>query len=261
MNCCIFHSVNCGLYFWDGITGLFVDGIHDGAELGYSPMPDFLRGQLNRQSGLFAHTDGLLFTHLHRDHFQRAGVRKMLAKGSPPLVYGPGLAERSAPIRAIRPGLCRVQMAGAYILAKDTLHDGAQYINDPHQSYLIRMGGQTFFIAGDAKLSREDAGTFGQFYGSVDAAFFNLYQLSSPEGLDFLRLLAPGRAFLYHLPFREDDRFHYRTLARQIVRHIPADLPAVEILPHMQWLDRRAADWDLPQEGGGPHALPGVAGH
>ena len=42
MNTCIFHSVNSGLYFWDGLAGLLVDGIHAGGEQGFSPMPAFL---------------------------------------------------------------------------------------------------------------------------------------------------------------------------------------------------------------------------
>ena len=124
MNTCIFHSVNSGVYFWDGMAGLLVDGIHTGREKGFSPMPEFLALQLSRRVGLFAHTDGVLFTHQHPDHFQRQGLCRLLSSGTSPSVYGPALPETRASIRAIRPGMCRVQMAGAYILACDTLHDG-----------------------------------------------------------------------------------------------------------------------------------------
>lgn len=260
MNTRIFHSVNSGLYFWDGMAGLLVDGIHTGQEKGFSPMPAFLAGQLARHTGLFAHVDGVLFTHQHPDHFQRQGLHRLLDGPEPPCVYAPGLPENRASIRPIRPGMCRVQMAGAYILAKDTVHDGGKFRDTPHQSYLIRMGGETFFIAGDAALTAEDAAAFSGFYGGeVDGAFLNLYQLSSPRGQDFLRILRPKRLFLEHLPFKEDDRFHYRTLARQAARSLPAGLPRAEILSHMSWIDGRAAQWEPDQKGETGDALPGVA--
>lgn len=262
MNTCIFHSVNSGLYFWDGMAGLLADGIHDGPEQGFSPMPAFLVGQLNRHRGLFAHTDGVLFTHQHPDHFQRSGLHRLMSAQEDLRIYGPGLPENRASVRPIRPGLCRVQMAGAYILAKDTLHDGRQYRNVAHQSYLICMGGETFFLAGDAVLSEEDGRIFSDFYGgAVDAAFLNLYQLSSPEGQAFLRLLKPRRIFLEHLPFREDDRYHYRSLARQVAKLLPDDLPTAEILSHMSWIDGKAAQWEPNEKGADLDALSGVAQH
>ena len=262
MNTCIFHSVNSGLYFWDGLAGLLVDGIHAGGEQGFSPMPAFLAGQLARRAGLFAHTDGVLFTHLHGDHFLRTGLRHLLDTQPRPGVYGPELPETRASIRPIRPGLCRVQLAGAYILAKDTVHDGEVFRNEPHQSYLIRMGGETFFIAGDAALTPEDAAAFSGFYGGeVDAGFFNLYQLSSPQGRDFLRILRPRRIFLEHLPFQKDDRFHYRSLARQAARSLPGDLPRAEILPHMSWIDGKAAQWEPHEKGEMTDDLSGIPQH
>lgn len=153
-------------------------------------------------------------------------------------------------------------MGGAYILARDTRHDGARYREDPHQSYLIRMGGERFFVAGDAALRRADAADFAGFYPEpVSAAFCNLYQLASPEGLDFLRALAPERIFLYHLPFQADDRYHYRQLARQAARACPADLPRPERLEHMAWVDGRAADWENIRKGAENNGLSGVAQH
>ncbi len=256
----IFHSVNSGLYFWDGIAGLLVDGIHSGKEKGFSSMPEFLAGQLAKRKGLFEHTDGVLFTHQHPDHFQRRGLKYLLDKPKCPCVYGPALPETHALIRFIRSDMCRVQMSGAYILAKDTVHDGQKFHDDPHQSFLIRMGGETFFIAGDAALTAKDAADFAGFYGGdVDAGFFNLYQLASPCGQDFLRILRPKRVFLIHLPFKEDDCFHYCSLARQVARNFPTDLPKVEILAHMSWVDGKAAHWEQDKKGEITDGLSGVA--
>lgn len=262
MHTAMFHSVNSGLFFCDGKNGLLVDGIHQGREEGCSPMPDFLSLQLRKNTGLFAHLTGVLFTHLHHDHYDEEGLESLL-HGRPDLpVYGPRLRRGGAPVRPIRANLRTVRMGGAYILARDTRHDGARYREDPHQSYLIRMGGERFFVAGDAALRRADAADFAGFYPEpVSAAFCNLYQLASPEGLDFLRALAPERIFLYHLPFQADDHYHYRQLARQAARACPADLPRPERLEHMAWVDGRAADWENIRKGAENNGLSGVAQH
>lgn len=240
MNTYIFYSVNSGLYLWDGKTGILVDCIHSGPEQGFSAMPVFLEKQLKEHTGLFSHVNGALFTHLHRDHFQRDGLAKLLDVPEPPQVYGPGLLETSAPVQMLRGGIFWVQFPGAQVFGMDTVHDGAQYRADPHQSYLICLGGESFFIAGDATLTPEDASVLSDFpSGEVTAGFFNLYQLASPQGQEFIRILKPERIFLIHLPFREDDRYHYRSLARQIAKNLPEDLPKAEILPHMSWIDER----------------------
>ena len=259
MHTAVFHSVNSGLYLWDGENGLLVDGIHQGREEGCSPMPEFLSMQMRRGSGLFAHLNGLLFTHLHRDHYDPARVHCLLREHPELSFYTPGSHCGPTAVRSVRRGECTVRMGSAYILARNTVHDGERFRGDAHQSYLIRMGGETFFIAGDAALTPEDAAAFSGFYGGeVDAGFFNLYQLSSPQGRDFLRILRPRRIFLEHLPFREDDRFHYRSLARQAARSLPGDLPRAEILPHMSWIDGNAAQWDPHEKGEMTDDLSGI---
>lgn len=262
MDLCVFHSVNSGLYLWDGMAGLLIDGIHGGPEYGLSPMPEFLVKQLAHHTGLFAHTDGVLFTHLHGDHFQHQGLLRLMNTPESPAVYGPGLSESQAMVRPIRAGMCRIQMAGAYILAKDTVHDGNQFRAVKHQSYFIKMGGETVFVAGDAMLTAKEATSFAGFYGGgVEAGFFNVYQLLSPRSQDFIRILNPKRIFLEHLPFLEDDKYHYWELARQINKHFPTDLPQPELLPHMSWLDGKAAQWEPREKGALANGISGVTQH
>lgn len=244
MNTCIFHSVNSGLYLTDGANGLLVDGIHDGPKQGFSPMPAFLERQLVEHTGLFARVNSVLFTHLHEDHYQKDGAAKLLRFLRPPKIYGPGLPESSAAFQPLQSRIYWVHLPGIQAFALDTVHDGAQYRKDPHQSYFIFMGGESFFFAGDAALTPEDASASADIHTrELTAGFFNLYQLASPQGQLFIRSLKPERIFLIHLPFREDDRYHYRSLARQIKKNFPADLPKVEILPHMSWIDEKPAPY------------------
>lgn len=247
MTTAIFHSVNAGLYFWNGGKGVLVDGIHRGIEEGLSMMPEFLVGQLHQRAGLFAHLDMLLFTHLHPDHYDPQ-LTAQLRRNQPQLpVFGPALQQGEVLVRPIRSGLRQAHSNGICLLAEDTEHDGAIFQGTPHQSYLLNLNGEIFFIAGDATLSPSDAEDLRGFYGSyVAGAFLNLYQIASPEGQSFLRYLAPERVFLYHLPFPDDDSCHYHQLARQAIKHYPADLPPVERLAHMSWLDGRMAEWGEP---------------
>lgn len=242
MNTRIFHSVNSGLYFRNGQIGLWVDGIHNGRRLGFSDMPEALAGQLAEHTGLFAHVGGVLFTHRHADHFCKEGLDRLLSLPNPPDVYAPGLPESSITPRLIGAGVHRMAMAGVDILAKDTIHEGVMFRETIHQSYLIRMGDETFFLAGDAALTPEEAETILSCNrGSVNAAFVNFYQLVSQKGQEFLRIMKPQRIFLEHLPFEEDDRFHYHVQVKQLLRKLPADISHVEVLTHMAWVDGKDA--------------------
>lgn len=262
MHTAIFHSVNSGLFFFDGKNGVLVDGIHQGREEGCSSMPDCLSLQLRENTGLFDHLTGVLFTHLHHDHYDGEGL-KFLLHGHPNLpVYGPQLQRGGVLVRPIRAKLRSVRMGGVCILARNTCHSGECYQEEPHQSYLIRISGECFFVAGDADLCYADAADFIGFYSEpVSAAFCNPYQLSSSGGIDFLRVLAPKRIFLYHLPFQADDCYHYRQLASRAARLCPSDLPRPERLEHMAWVDGQSANWENIREGEENNGLLGVTQH
>src|SRR5699024_8939213 len=137
------------------------------------PMPKAWVNQLTNYSGLFAHVDGVLFTHLHGDHFQKNGVIHLLNGPRPLAIYGPGLTENRAEVHPLRQGLFQVYLAGVSILARDTPHDGQGFQSAKHKSYLINMKGESVFISGDAILTAEDAATFCSFSDrAVEAGFF-----------------------------------------------------------------------------------------
>ena len=259
MELAIFHSVNAGLYLWGEGVGLWIDGIHAGTEQGFSVMPSVLADQLGRHTGFFAHTDGLLFTHLHRDHFHPEGLHTALHTPHPPLVYGPQLLESSVRAQELCSGLKQVRMGPAIIYALKTIHDGESSVNDPHESFLLQLSGASIFVAGDALFRAEQADLLRcRCSAPVDAAFCNLYQIASPEGQEFLRRLNASRVLLYHLPFPEDDRFCSYPLARSAVRRYPTDLPPLEIPTHMSWLDGHTAPWTTSTKEAVFYAVPGI---
>ena len=261
METAIFHSVNAGLYFWDGRNGLLIDGVHEGRDEGLSPMPAFLVEQMRRHSGLFEYVTGVLFTHLHHDHFDREKV-KQLQRFTPGLpVYGPGLVEGRVELEVVQPDVYHIAMGDASFWAWTTCHDGKTFEGTLHQSFLLTAKNEQFFVAGDAALKVSDVDRVAKVCrGPITAAFCNLYQLAAPGGPEFLRVLSPKQVFLYHLPFSEDDHCGYHRLARQVLRNYPKDLPPVERLEHMAWLNNRPAQWGV-QKGEDLYGISGVDQH
>lgn len=243
MNLYLFHSVNCGLFLWNGRTGLMVDFFHGGREQGFSDMPPSLHSDFTQGAGLFAHSENILFTHLHPDHFAPQYLPLPPALRSS-LLYGPTLSCSNVSPRPVVEGAELFELNGYQVLSLHTVHDGPRFRHCPHRAYLIHAEGESIFVAGDTLFSGEDIlrGIEGFFHG-LSAAFLNPYQLLSPGGREFLFAATPSRIFLYHLPFAEDDVTFCRSLARQALRQLPAGLPAVEVLPPMSWLDGKAPHW------------------
>ena len=64
-----YDMTNSGLYLYCQGTGLLIDGLYGrGPYQCFSPFPEQLHRQMIEGTGLFAHLNGLLFTHAHGDH-------------------------------------------------------------------------------------------------------------------------------------------------------------------------------------------------
>ena len=240
----IFQTINAGLYLWREGCGLLVDGLHWGREAGMSELPGPIAEQLRTGRGLFAHMTGLLFTHLHTDHYDEGYVRMALQDHPELPLYGPKLPGANVTAQEVRPGVRRFSMGPAEVAAVETAHDGAIFRDMPHMSYLIRMDGESLFIAGDAALEPEAGDLVRELYDTpVEGAFLNLYQIVSPKGQEFLRRLAPRRLFLYHLPFPGDDRYQIILQSRQRLKRMPEGLPPVEFPAALSWVDGSSPEW------------------
>ena len=238
MNTNIYHTVNAGLFFQTSNSGILIDGLHDGCELGFSNMPAFLQEQLENYSGIFAHTDAVLFTHMHPDHYSSEKLELLHEKKPDLRIYGPGIKYNNIKEEVLSKTVHLLKLPGCKVLIKNTIHDGEAWKYDWNQSFLIRIGSEQYFIAGDAKLGVDDALEFLPFIsGPLQYGFFNLYQLNSDEGRAFIQSMPFERIGLYHLPFKQDDTFHYRQLARQLLRNMPEGLPPLKILNHLEWIN------------------------
>ena len=60
----IYHSVNEGLYLWNGTSGLLIDGLHRGREIGFSDTSEQYICMMRQGRSFFAKPNDLLFTHI-----------------------------------------------------------------------------------------------------------------------------------------------------------------------------------------------------
>lgn len=247
METAIFHAGNAGLFFQKNGTGILVDGIYDGGEVGMSPMPEKWKMDMLYGEGLFGKTDGLLFTHLHPDHYNRELTEiylSVLEKQQKPVwCYAPGWEQNNVKQEELGDDMQRFCIGAAEIIVRRTVHDGEIWRNDLHDSMLIKFGEESFFVAGDAELFEKDAKVFLKYTSEIQIAFVNLYQLNGQTSSACLAAMNPQRVMLYHLPYEEDDTCHYWQLCRQSVRKFTRFCGIQpEIMQHMSWLDSQKKD-------------------
>ena len=234
----IFHTVNAGLYIESPGARLLVDGLHGGRAEGCSPLPDQLAAQAETGTGLFFDLNGLLFTHLHGDHFDPVRTAQVLALPGAPRLLGASFdpEKRSFTLEMAERRLHREDMD---IHLLPTRHDGEMFAYLPHNSVLLKTPDASLFLAGDAFLDTALAQRVAALWGPspLQALFINPIQLLSQGGKDFLRALPAKKIFVCHIPFPEDDIYMYGQSCKWAVRACQAEFPNLSIPAHMQWVE------------------------
>lgn len=215
----IYHTVNAGLYLWNGRSGLMIDALHGGKAVGFSDTPDRYIGMMQRKEQFFGQTNDLLFTHAHEDHYDEELVHQFLSLNPDSFIYGPELDRSNVQPILLEQSVSRLQFRDYTIYAFVTKHDGKIYENCPHCSYLIQAYEQLLWVSGDAVLDVSLAEKVKESCKErrIDAAFVMVYQIESRLGMGFLKELCPEHMYLYHLPYKEDDRFHYYRMAAHVL--------------------------------------------
>ena len=235
----IFHTVNAGLYIQSARAKLLVDGLHKGKAEGCSPVPPPVAAQAAEGTGLFFDLDGLLFTHLHGDHFDEALTRQVLALPQQPRLIGAALSPESGHFSLESGALRRYTIKDMELITLPTVHDGEMFAAVPHNSLFVRTGDAAVFVAGDAILGPELAKTLLELNdgNAFQAVFINPMQLLSESGKAFLRALPAGKVFVYHIPFPEDDVYLYGQTAKWAVKACLESFPNLRLAAHMQWAE------------------------
>ena len=131
----IYHSVNEGLYLWNGTSGLLIDGLHRGRETGFSDTSEQYICMMRQGRSFFAKPNDLLFTHIHEDHYNQALVDEFQQRYPGRIVYAPGLDKDNIQPVVLEHGIARMQIEEYEVYAFTTVHDGKIYEDEPHCSY------------------------------------------------------------------------------------------------------------------------------
>lgn len=254
MNIAIKCLSNAGLVFKSPQTTLLVDGLFGGRETPdpcneswpFEPMSDTLQHSIINGNTGFTPIDCLLFTHCHADHYHSGLVGECIRQNKVNHLVLPNDNERGN--FSVTMPLCQDYETNVMLMATPlgvkqtiaindmkisyfkTIHLSSQYTNVPHYSFIISVDEKNFYIAGDTDYSAEYHKNIVNNL-KIDAGFFNILHFNKKAGREFINTINPGKAIMYHLPFREENADYHRIANKTITRY-GSTLPACTILTH-----------------------------
>lgn len=237
----IFFTTNAGLYFSSGRSEILIDGIHKAEAVGFSEMSGEMKRQMRTSRGLFVGAGTLLFTHLHKDHYDATRVRLYLERHPETGLWGPELSARGITDYEEVGDTCRFNCGDFAVTAYSTRHSGTEGEACSHYSFMLRgrQTGETFFISGDAVFDPALADevkkdTTGSTNGTM--AFVTTYQLIEQPSRDFLTRLGPARLVLIHQPQEGDPASQIVGDLMAFARKYPPSGIRIEEPAPMNWI-------------------------
>ncbi len=199
---------SAGLCFRCGASAVLVDALNQPFR-GFKGIPDETAERIIAGKAPFEHIDGLFYTHLHPDHYDKARNDAFLARH-------PGVKAFIPTPETPDHGIIK---AGEFTLEYQALeHIPCDYERVKHYVLLLTAEKRTVYLAGDASL---DPAAHRAFLAGrrTDYAFFNAVYLSYPETRALLRETRE-HTFIYHMPEAETDKSGIlRKVARNYERY------------------------------------------
>ena len=208
---------NCGLVFSSGETCLLIDVLTQELAPFYRA-PESVRQEIVTGTGAYEKTCGLLFTHLHPDHYDKEAAQAFAQYHSRAALYVPN--RRELPPERLSIGSFTVE------LHRVRHTQVAGYGKSTVDAMIISAEGKSVYVASDSapEVSLHESVLHGR---RMDAAFWNGEMLLyKPEREALCRFAAQN--FIYHIPGDPQDGFR-RKLERLRGRY-PAELETVRLL-------------------------------
>lgn len=167
----------------------------------------------------FERTVGIVYSHLHPDHYDQASNQAFLSRHRRITTFFP---TSETPDH----GILR---AGEFTVEYQYLeHTPCDYQWAKHYVFLISAGGVSVYLTTDAALHPEQHEAFlGRRH--VDYAFFNAMYLSYPETRRLMRRIA-SKTYIYHMPEPATDRSGICRKAERNFQRYPDELRDVQLL-------------------------------
>ena len=208
---------NCGLVFSSGGELLLIDALTQELAPFYRA-PESVRQEIVTGTGAYEKTCGLLFTHLHPDHYDKEAAQAFAQYHLRAALYVPN--RRELPPE-------RLTVGGFTVELHRVRHTQvAGYGKSTVDAMIISAEGKRVYVSSDAapEVSLHESVLHGR---RMDAAFWNGEMLLyKPEREALCRFAAQN--FIYHIPGDPQDGFR-RKLDRLRGRY-PAELETVRLL-------------------------------
>ena len=208
---------NCGLVFSSGETCLLIDALTQELAPFYRA-PESVRQEIVTGTGEYRKTCGLLFTHLHPDHYDKEAAQAFAQYHLRAALYVPN--RRELPPE-------RLTVGGFTVELHRVRHTQvAGYGKSTVDVMIVSAEGKRVYVSSDAapEVSLHESVLHGR---RMDAAFWNGEMLLyKPEREALCRFAAQN--FIYHIPGDPQDGFR-RKLDRLRGRY-PAELETVRLL-------------------------------
>lgn len=209
--CQVTLSANAGVALRLGGARIWVDALHQHLVPGFSTVTPELMAAMEAHPD-FAAPDLLFSTHRHPDHFSRTLTLRALKRWP--------LAETVLPEPVLEHQFLLSRPRERLLLPEVTLqfarlpHEGPQYADVPHYGCVLEHEGFRVLIAGDCAVAAPALESFLKEAGPIDLALLDFPWVTLKKGRRFIReVIRPEHLLVYHLPFREDDIYHYRPAA------------------------------------------------
>ena len=208
---------NCGLVFSSGGELLLIDALTQELAPFYRG-PESVRQEIVTGTGAYEKTCGLLFTHLHPDHYDKEAAQAFAQYHLRAALYVPN--RRELPPKRLSIGSFTVELHRVWHTQV------AGYGKSTVDAMIISAEGKSVYVASDSapEVSLHESVLHGR---RMDAAFWNGEMLLyKPEREALCRFAAQN--FIYHIPGDPQDGFR-RKLERLRGRY-PAELETVRLL-------------------------------
>ena len=210
---------NCGLVFSSGETCLLIDALTQELAPFYRA-PESVRQEIVTGTGAYEKTCGLLFTHLHPDHYDKEAAQAFAQYHPRAALYVPN--RRELPPERLTVGGFTVE------LPRVRHTQVAGYGKSTVDAMIISAEGKSVYVASDSapEVSLHESVLHGR---RMDAAFWNGQYLSHPETRELL-LEAAVKNYIYHIPVDEKDVCGIRRKCERSMARFGAELPDVSLL-------------------------------
>jgi L-ascorbate metabolism protein UlaG (beta-lactamase superfamily) len=206
----------------------------------FSTIPEDILDRIINGREEFGDIDALLFTHFHKDHFNREKTIECLRKNPVGKIFMPeGMV--SVKNQAAESGTEVVILNLPFGVTEQKMvkdmriqyfraaHSGAQYSQVEHYCFLISVGDTHIYISADADFTKLYQHTMLESE-EVTVGFFNPLCFHAQSGRELIKRINPKRVIMYHVPLATEDKYAFRERSEKVVNHFRDRLPPCDIV-------------------------------